>query len=406
MKQRAKMKGAAWKRGARGLAAFAVLVCLAAPMRAQTTSGTFTVVCVARNPIGSDELKDPEKVITHKHACLDAPVRLHFGDRVTLAVEHAANVTFDDTGEPNPADLVLFLDGKPLPGTRAAVGASATDEDDVTTTLLTYHITRDLTTQEARKNWKDLVLAARSGRTLTISTGLEKGPAAQSHAVVEFTIFGDRAGRLVGWFLAAAAGAFVFFSIAAGTGVLRDKEPGEGLEVTERAYSLSRTQAAFWTVLVIYAFLFIWFVTGEYNATIPASVVGLMGITLATFGTAAALDATNVQNNKAKVADLKEKLAQNPPEPVKTTLEKEKKQIEPRTTVCKSEGFWRDIISNADGAGLHRLQFMVWTLALAVVFVVNVWQTLAMPDFDATLLGLMGITSGTYAILKAPEKKR
>jgi hypothetical protein len=41
--------------------------------------------------------------------------RLSFGDEVTLAVEHASNVTFDDSGEPNPTDLVLFLDGKAMP---------------------------------------------------------------------------------------------------------------------------------------------------------------------------------------------------------------------------------------------------------------------------------------------------
>jgi hypothetical protein len=29
-----------------------------------------------------------------------------------------------------------------------------------------------------------------------------------------------------------------------------------------------------------------------------------------------------------------------------------------------------------------------------------------MPDFDATMLGLMGITSGTYVGLKVPENKK
>ena len=55
---------------------------------------------------------------------------------------------------------------------------------------------------------------------------------------------------------------------------------------------------------------------------------------------------------------------------------------------------------------MHRLQFIVWTLALAAVFVVTVWRTVGMPDFDATMLGLMGITSGTYVGLKLPENKK
>ena len=37
------------------------------------------------------------------------------------------------------------------------------------------------------------------------------------------------------------------------------------------------------------------------------------------------------------------------------------------------------------------------------MFVHTVWTTLAMPDFDNTLLGLMGISSGTYIGVKMPE---
>jgi hypothetical protein len=46
-----------------------------------------------------------------------------------------------------------------------------------------------------------------------------------------------------------------------------------------------------------------------------------------------------------------------------------------------------------------------WTLILAIVFVISVWNNLAMPDFGATLLGLMGISSGTYIGFKFPEVK-
>jgi hypothetical protein len=41
---------------------------------------------------------------------------------------------------------------------------------------------------------------------------------------------------------------------------------------------------------------------------------------------------------------------------------------------------------------------------LVGTFVTAVWRTFAMPAFDATTLGLMGISSGMYLGFKFPEK--
>ena len=54
---------------------------------------------------------------------------------------------------------------------------------------------------------------------------------------------------------------------------------------------------------------------------------------------------------------------------------------------------------------LHRLQMLVWTVILGIVFVLKVLSNLAMPEFDATLLALMGISSGTYLGFKFPEQQ-
>jgi len=117
-------------RGAAAGWSAAVLICawLAPEAEAQVASGTFKVICIA-NPSAAD--------ITGRKACLSSVPSLSFGSELTLAVEHAPDVDFDDSSEPNPADLILFLDGKPLPGTKAQVGKSQVDKDDVTTTLLT-----------------------------------------------------------------------------------------------------------------------------------------------------------------------------------------------------------------------------------------------------------------------------
>ena len=45
-----------------------------------------------------------------------------------------------------------------------------------------------------------------------------------------------------------------------------------------------------------------------------------------------------------------------------------------------------------------------WTVVLGLVFIVQVVNDLSMPDFSPTLLGLMGISSGTYIGFKLPGK--
>jgi hypothetical protein len=51
---------------------------------------------------------------------------------------------------------------------------------------------------------------------------------------------------------------------------------------------------------------------------------------------------------------------------------------------------------------LSPFQIAVWTLVLGIVFIRSVYVDLTMPDFDATLLTLMGISSGTYIGFKLP----
>jgi hypothetical protein len=416
--------------------AFAILAALflaPCPAAAQAVNATFKVTCII-NPQIVDIAHHKVPDITHRRACLDSFPQLHFNDEVTLAVEHAPNVTFDDVTEPNPSNLVLFLDGKALPGTHALVGPSQTDEQDVTTTLLTYRISHNVSTPQAQANWKSVLAAAQGGERLTISTGLENGAPAETNAQVQFVPL--RSSRLILWALAAVVGLVIFFAIAIKTNALCDGEPQPvnskiariedqlkkvkvdtkldeeakrqatkdlsdqldelQLRSENPAFSLARVQMAVWTMLVFYAYLYIWFLTGDYKATIPASIVGLMGISLGTLGVASAVDVNNVAKNKEKLDKLKADPTASPDQV---------KELEARTVVCPSSGIFLDLFTSADGTSLHRLQFGLWTIALAVVFIVTVWHTIAMPDFDATLLGLMGLTSGTYATLKVPENK-
>jgi hypothetical protein len=69
-----------------------------------------------------------------------------------------------------------------------------------------------------------------------------------------------------------------------------------------------------------------------------------------------------------------------------------------------SKGFIRDILSDASGYSFHRFQIFAWTIVLGIIFISSVYNNLTMPEFSTTLLGLMGISSGTYIGFKFPEK--
>jgi hypothetical protein len=70
-----------------------------------------------------------------------------------------------------------------------------------------------------------------------------------------------------------------------------------------------------------------------------------------------------------------------------------------------SSGFLRDILSDGSGYSFHRFQIFAWTIVLGIIFVSSVYNNLTMPEFSPTLLGLMGLSAGTYIGFKFPEQK-
>jgi len=78
---------------------------------------------------------------------------------------------------------------------------------------------------------------------------------------------------------------------------------------------------------------------------------------------------------------------------------------EDKTKRFITQGWFRDLTTDLNGTALHRIQVLCWTIALGLVFLVGVYRDLAMPpDFSATLLALMGISSAGYVGFKFPEK--
>ena len=69
------------------------------------------------------------------------------------------------------------------------------------------------------------------------------------------------------------------------------------------------------------------------------------------------------------------------------------------------KNFIHDILSDDNGISFHRFQMFGWTIVLIFIFIAKVYNDLAMPDFDATLLTLMGISGGTYVGFKLPKQQ-
>jgi hypothetical protein len=136
-------------------------------------------------------------------------------------------------------------------------------------------------------------------------------------------------------------------------------------------FSLGRAQMALWLGLSIAGFIFLWLTLGFYLNVITPAILVLLGINGVT-GLASML----IDNN-------------DPAKPA---------------TPAVSQGFLTDITCDSTGPQLQRIQIIIWTCILAIIFVWNVIRNFVLVDFDTNLLLLMGIASSTYLGFKTQEK--
>lgn len=197
-----------------------------------------------------------------------------------------------------------------------------------------------------------------------------------------------------------------------------------------KPWSLARCQMAFWLILVTVSFVSIWVTTGALDG-ISESALALIGI-----GTGAALgsvaidisgDSQSKRNEldqkllgmQVEVQGIEQELQQNQAlttdqrkykERLLVALHHNQEQIKEKILRISennpSQGFLKDILSDPDGnAALHRIQIVIWTLILGIIYVYSVWETLAMPEFNPTLVALQGLSAGAYLGFKIPDKK-
>lgn len=309
---------------------------------------------------------------THSIACTDAtpavngvagvnsdPHLLYLGDWIVVSVCHLPELM--TAAENAQAPVTLFVEG--LDTGNEPLGV------DLESGTLTFALDRN---QKNRDLWRPYLYDPLFDPevSMRVSVGIRGGRPIPRVTGANMTIrvrkfYVDWTTWL--WLALLLAFTIVLILAAIYTDMLRDGPPIDG---TRQPYSLGRSQMACWFFLILLSYVFLWLITGDRD-TIPPSLLGLMGISSATALVAAAIPALH-RDSQTKRA---------------------------------SRGFWRDLVLGDDGVvALDRLQIVVWTIVLSGVFVTSVVWDLIMPEFNATLLALMGISSGTYLGFKLPSK--
>lgn len=322
----------------------------------------------------------------------------------------------------NGTSLRLMLDGKSL---KNVVEVPDVDENYI---KFFFNIDKDSAADShERENWAEIVTAVRQSQGTGVSlsvTDPDTGYVFPSSLRIVLHLYPSYAMWVVVGMIIVL---LVLLVLGAKSNLLRDNpHPGDSTHVT-LPVSLGRVQMAWWFYLVVSGYLYIWLITGN-SYTPTGSVLALIGISGATGLTSAVVDrskSADAVNKRSQLAVQQSALqsrisdiaATNPAAGSDLANELAAKKddlanvnaqlaVTPTPTVSASKGWLTDLFCDGDGVSFHRFQMIIWTIVLGVVFVQAVHRQLAMPDFDPTLLGLMGLSSGTYVGFKFPEKQK
>ena len=331
----------------------------------------------------------------------------------------------------DPAKLVPYIDGRAIKG-------NYPEELHLERGRVIYHLE---ITPENKKVWTDL-LGAPVGmrRPVSLSVGLETGSAFDSvHPEgnpVSLTVISPIYGILALLIIFVTLALLLW--LVRKTNIIREPGPPPA-PGKHRPYNLGRAQMAFWFFLIYTSYMAIWLVTSALD-TITASLLALMGISAGTALGEALIDTGKDTAKANQLRDLTaEKLAleQSITEaqsqvdtlnaaPAAATdqmtrdtlnrqlidgrtrigqIDQQLRRLNSQQSATVSSGFLRDILADSSGYSFHRFQIFAWTIVLGVIFLSTVYNNLTMPEFSSTLLGLMGLSAGTYIGFKFPEQK-
>lgn len=304
-------------------------------------------------------------------------------DSLTRKIARAGDIILVEITNPKefmatrPADrnrIVLYAEGVELRGITSDLFNNISKEDFKTTDTLMwipFQLKRDTTTKAA---WDYLYKLTDSWtkNSLTIHTTvawegmLPVKVLKKDLPKTELTL--SYFNKTAFWWM---TGIYIVLIIALGFLIVKSDILKEG---KGGAYSLAQTQLAYWTVLVIGAFVYSLILT-DIPSTLNPSILILLGISMTTNGTASYID----YYKKKKLGD----------------------GWSPKA----SDNFIADILSDGNSINMQRFQIFAWNIVLGVYFIIYTINNKTMPTFPDVLLYLSGISSLSYVAAKPTEPK-
>ena len=327
--------------------------------------------------------------------------------------------------------LVPYINGRAIKG-------NYPEEIHIERGRLIYHLE---ITPENKGVWTDLLGSPTAIRhAVTLSVGLENGSSFDSvHArdnPVILTVISPVYGLVA--LLVIVVTLVLLLWLARKTNIIREPGPPPA-PGKQRPYNLGRAQMAFWFFLIYSSYMAIWLITDALD-TITPSLLALMGISAGTALGEALIDngkdttrTNQIQDLTAERQAVEQSISQSQGDldanvvasatvadqsnrdvlnrqltDSRTRLGQITQQLralDAQQAPASSAGFLRDILSDGSGYSFHRFQIFAWTIVLGIIFMSSVYNNLSMPEFSTTLLGLMGLSAGTYIGFKFPEQK-
>ena len=358
-------------------------------------------------------------------------------------------------------DLILYLDHFPLQGVSpiysydwipnqwTGKGKDGSPPAEYKVTTVGFSLVRN---DSSKPGWSHVLNQPVLNRRVIVSAGFSSGEEIPSELTLDKVTGEDQQFYLTiipkfrtAFGLIVILGALIaFLALARYTHIIRDAAAPRRPD-GQRPYSLARGQMAFWFFLVIASYFFLWIVTGDMD-TLNTSVLALIGISAGTALGSAFVDAAKpvpsgssgnqpivdvTRPHLEVLAELKRLRADTQKElealqKARTLISSSDKQVLDDNEQQQNEvrerlanyrwqsayfawptwkGVMYDLLAENNLISFHRFQIFVWTLILGIMFVANVYNEPAMPEFSATLLGLLGISAGTYVGFKLPETK-
>ncbi len=378
--------------------------------RSDTNNGAGNSPAVVNAANSSTLLVVPGNPALH----LNTTTYVGMGRQITVCIMGLHDWTYVQNHQPN--DLRLSIGGHVLKNV-APSGIGPSEQE-----YLNFVLQLDASDAEDWKAWAAIVDASRheeAGEALITVATVKDNQFYDSTAYATVVTGSESWYWILSLFVVMIG---ILLYLAETTDLLRYTLAAAPTRPQRSPFSLGLVQMAFWFCLSLAAYVYICLMTKQVHVPM-GSVLGLLGIS-ATTGLAAVfvdkqknaatdtlaaertaltarvkdLTSTQVTQGSAAEAELlqkKNRLAQ-----VEALLAQSPSDTLPAT----SKGFFTDILSDGENVSFHRFQMVAWTIVLGVIFVWSVYRNMTMPEFDASLLTLMGISSGTYVGFKFPEK--